>query len=42
MQSSAFSLLLNSANLSKDDIMKLPIHALNGIIIDLFRAKNDL
>ena len=42
MQSSAFSLLLKSANLSKDDFMKLPVHALKGIIIDLFRARNDL
>ena len=42
MQSSAFSLLLKSANLSKDDFMKLPVYALKGIIIDLFRARNDL
>ena len=42
MQASAFSLLLKSANLSKDDFMKLPVHALKGIIIDLFRVKNDL
>ena len=31
MHSSAFSLLLKSANLSKDDFMKLPIHALNPL-----------
>ena len=42
MQSSALALLLKSANLSKDDFMKLPVRALNGIIIDLFRARNDL
>ena len=37
-QSSAFSLLLKSGNLSKDDFMKLPVYALKGIIIiDLFR-----
>ena len=42
MQSSAFSLLLKSANLLKDDFMKLLVHALKAIIIVLFRARNDL
>ena len=42
MQSSVFSLLLKSANLSKNDFMKLHVHALKGIIIDLFRANNDV
>ena len=41
-QSSAFSLLLKSANLLMVDFVKLPVHALNGFIIDLFRVKNDL
>ena len=40
--SSAFSLLLKSANLLMDDFVQLPIHALKGFITDLFRAKNDL
>ena len=42
MQSSAFSLLLKSANLLKFDFVKLLAHALKGFIIDLFKAKNDL
>ena len=42
MQFSACSLLLKSANLLMADFVKLPVHALNGFIIDLFRAKNDL
>ena len=42
MQSSAFSLLLKSANLLMVDFVKLPVHALKGFIIDLFRVKNDL
>ena len=40
MHYSAFSLLLKSSNLKKDDFKV--VHALKGIIIDLFRAKNYL
>ena len=42
MQSSAFSLLLKSANLLMVDVVKLPVQALKGFIIDLFWVKNDL
>ena len=40
--SSAFSLLLKSGNLLMDDLVQLPVNALKGFIIDLFRVKNDL
>ena len=42
MQSSAFSLLLKSANLLMVDFVKLFVHTLKDFIIDMFRAKNDL
>ena len=42
MQSSAFSLLLKSANLLIVDFVKLPVHLLKGFITDLFRVKTDL
>ena len=42
MQSSAFSLLLKSANLLMVDFVKQPVHTLKGFIIDLFKVNNDL
>ena len=33
VQSSAFSLMLKSANLSKDDFMKLPVHDLRALLL---------